>query len=401
VTILEEQGVDLDVTGLYLLTNDSALRRVAGGMAVRAFLLDSGSRAGLVDLVMRSPEIIEQVTCAAVGTQRGLDEQLQPITATLDPRTNQQRLDAGAVRAGAVAFHDAWMDYREGVPGSLPSLAGARADLVPILLRSIIAPTREEARLFGEWRHDEGRGSATEDPLAGVDHEHLATHASGDQLQALPMRDLYWPAGLIARYEPDQGPLVQAAATGLVPWDALSTEAGTASFTVLDAVETERRAPATMRPRANQYGNVLLSWTGTGADLREVTIELCRDPHVLRLDSLELRLWQQGSPSPRSVRLAADDVVLDLPRDRYATIGHNVLAARAPGASMTADLMPFREQVIFQLQVVARFGLLTVPAPLGGRILLDSEEAQHMDGSTTRCASRSAGRSPSRCATSR
>lgn len=373
VDLLRRQGYELHVTGLYVVTNDSALSRVAAGLDVRSFLLDSGSAAGLVDLIIRSPEIIEQVTCAAVGTQRGIDERLEPVTAQLDPRTHEQRLDADAVRAGICAFHDTWMTYRGVVPDGLPSLADAQADLVPVLVRSVIAPTIEEARLFGDWRHDEGRGSAIEDPLASVEHERLATHASGDQLQALPMRDLYWPAGLIARYEPDHAPLVQAAATGLVDWKALSTEVGHASFGAVDAVEAERRPHEVEALRANQRGNVLLSWACEGADLREVTVQLCREPHVVRLDGLELRLWEQGAKGPRVVRLAAEDLPLSVPRENYAAIGHNVLVARTSGASLTMDLLALREQVISRCQLVARFGLLRIPAPLGGRLPLDDE----------------------------
>ncbi|MDQ3647250.1 MAG: hypothetical protein M3433_01445, partial [Actinomycetota bacterium] len=324
--------------------------------------------------------VIEQVTCADIGTQRGIDAQLRPVNAPLDPATDEQRRDAEAVREGVKAFHDMWLRYRTVVPSAMPSLADAQDELVSVLVRSIIAPTSEEARLFGDWLHDEGRGSSLEDPLAGVDHERLASHASGDQLQALPMQDLYWPAGLVARYAPEHAPLVQAAATGLVPWEALSTDAGVASFGVTDAVETEGRPVQVVRLRANQRGNVLLSWSGGGADLRELTVQLCRDVHVVRIDSLELRLWEQGSAVPRVVRLAGDDLVLQVQRQRYVTIGHNVLAARASGASLSVNLLHLREQVVYRVQVVARFGLLAVPAALGGRIPFESEELDRASG---------------------
>ncbi len=378
--LLAATGRELDVTGFYLLTNESAVTRVAAGLAVRSFLLDGGSGTELVDLVMRSPEVIEQVTCADIGTQRGIDAQLQPVTAPLDPATDEQRRDAKAVREGVKAFHDMWLRYRAVVPSAMPSLADAQEELVSVLVRSIIAPTSDEARLFGDWRHDEGRGSSLEDPLAGVDHERLASHASGDQLQALPMQDLYWPAGLVARYAPEHAPLVQAAATGLVPWQALSTDAGVASFGVVDAVEAEGRPAEVVGLRANQRGNVLLSWSCGGADLRELTVHLCRDTHVVRIDSLELRLWEQGAASPRVVRLAADDLVLQVPRQRYVTVGHNVLAARASGASLSVDLFHLRQEVVYRVQVVARFGLLATPTPLGGRIPFESEELDRASG---------------------
>ncbi len=381
--LLAATGRDLHVTGFYLLTNASALTRVAAGLDLRSFLLDGGSDSDLVDLVMRSPEIIEQVACADIGTQLGIDAQLRPVTAPLDPATDEQRRDAEAVREGVKSFHDMWLRYRAIVPGALPSLADAQDELVSVLVRSIIAPTSEEARLFGDWLHDEGRGSSREDPLAGVEHERLASHASGDQLQALPMQDLYWPAGLVARYAPEHAPLVQAAATGLVPWEALSAEAGVASFRVTDAVEPDGRPAEVVAIRANPRGNVLLSWSCGGADLRELTVQLCRDTHVVRIDSLELRLWEQGSGSPRVVRLAGDDVVLAVPRDSYVSIGHNVLVGRASGASLSVDLLHLRQQVVYRLQVVARFGLLEVPAPLGGHIPLESAQIDQLKQSVS------------------
>ncbi len=378
--VLADDGRDLEVAGLYLITNDSALKRVAGGLQVRSYLLDSGSRKEVVQLVMRSPEVIEQVTCDAVGTQRGLDAELLPVVAELDPRTEGQRLDAAAVRDGVRAFHETWLRYRAEEPALLPTLADAQQDVLPVLLRSIIAPTPEEARLFGDWRHDEGRGSAREDPLAGVDHERLATHASADQLQALPMQALYWPAGLVARYAPDQAPLLQAAAAGISPWDGLSSPAGVALVDVVDAGATnDEPEPADeIELRQNTRGNVLLTWSHNGADLRSIRLQPCTETHLLRLDSLELLLWEQGTELPRLVRLAGDELPLQVPRERYVTVGHNVLAARAPGASIEIDLFALRQGVVYRAEVVGRFGLLKVPTPPGGQVPIETEELQRL-----------------------
>jgi len=381
VELLARHGSELSVSGLYLVTNDSALERGAAGLEIRSFLLDSGSPGSVVNLIMRSPEVIEQVTCAAIGTQRGLDEDLRPITAELDPRTDEQRRDAEAVRDGVRAFHEAWTTYRAVVPDVLPSLADAQAELIPILLRSTIAPTGEEARLFGDWHHDEGRGSASEDPLASVDHERLATHASGDQLQALAMQDLYWPAGLVARYQPDHAPLLAAAAAGLVPWRALSTDVGYASVRLLDGAATaDPEGPELVALRSSQRGNVLLSWTGGGTDLQGLVLQLALEAHVLRLDSLELKLWEQGTSQPRTVRLAADDLVLQVPRERYVTVGHNVFAARAAGATISVDLLALRRQPVSRVQLLARYGLLEIPGPLGGDVPFETEELARVRG---------------------
>lgn len=382
-TILRSHGSDLPVTGSYLITNHAALERVAQGSDVRSFLVDAGSNKDAINLVMRSPEIIEQVTSDVVGTQIGLDEQLRPVNAQLDPATAPQRRQAEAVRQGVRDFHRLWLKYRGVVPGALPSLADAQFELLPILLRSITSPTVEEARLFGGWRHDEGRGSAREDPLAGSDQEWLLTHAAIDQLQALPMQQLYWPAGLVAQFAPEQAPLAQAAAAGLVPWDALSAPAGEALLSVVDGA-VEKAPPIHARPlRSNAQGNVLLSWQTEGADLHSLAIRFARDPHVLRLDHLELRLWEQGSELPRVVRLAASDLRLQVRINGYVTVAHNVFAARQPGAALEVDLLSLRQHVVYRVEVLGAFSLMPTPAPLGGVIPFESDLVQQMSTSAS------------------
>ncbi len=371
--ILQANGADVVVTGHYLVTNENAAPRVAEGLDVRSFLLDAGSDTDLRNLLMRSPEVLEQVTCDAVGTQLGLDEELRPITAELDPSTASQRREAEVVRQGVRDFHQAWLRYRAVVPGSVPSLADAQFELLPILLRSVVSPTSEEAHLFGGWRHDEGRGSAREDPLAGAEHERLLEHAAVDELQGLPMQQLYWPAGLIAQHAPEQAPLAAAAASGLVPWSALSASAGWAVLAVTDAGAQEGETEYGKELRSNAQGNVLLSWQADGADLRALRLHLAREAHLLRLDALELKLWEQGAESPRLVRLAAADLPLQVPTHGYVPVAHNVLAARVPGATISADLLGLREQVIYRVEVLGAFSLMSIPSPLGGGIAIEPE----------------------------
>ena len=381
--ILRSYGSDVTVTGHYLVTNHSALERVARGSDVRAFLLDAGSNPDAIDLLMRSPEVIEQVTSDVVGTQIGLDEHLQPVNAQLDPATAPQRRQAEFVRQGVRDFHRFWLKYRGVVPGSLPSLATAQVELLPILLRSIVSPTIEEARLFGGWRHDEGRGSAREDPLASAEQEWLLTHAAVDQLQVLPMQQLYWPAGLVAQFAPDQAPLAQVAAAGLVPWSALSAPVGEALLSVVDGAAAKAPPIHAIPLRSNPRGNVLLSWQTEGADLHTLAIRFARDPHVVRLDHLEVRLWEQGAELPRVVRLAAADLRLQVQVDGYVTVAHNVFAARVPGAGITVDLLFLRQQVIYRVEVLGAFSAMPMPAPLGGDIPFESALVQQMSTSAS------------------
>jgi FMN phosphatase YigB (HAD superfamily) len=376
--ILRANGSDLTVVGHYLATNAGAARRVAEGLDVRSFLLDAGTNEALAALVLRSPEIIEQVTCDAVGTQLGLDADLRPITAQLDPATAGQRRQAEVVRQGVRDFHRAWLRYRGVVPDLLPSLAGAQAELLPILVRSVVSPTVEEAACLGGWRHDEGRGSNREDPLVGQDPELLITHGPLDELQRLPMQELYWPAGLVAQHKPEFAPLAQAAASGVVPWSALSSFVGHAVIELVDAAGGAELEPYVRELRTTANGNVLLQWQGEGSDLQSLALQLCKDPHVVRLDALEVKLWEQGSEEPRVVHLANPGLALQVPIDRYITAGHNVFAARAPGATIALDLHELRREVVYRIEVIAAYGLLITPGPLGGHIPFESERVERL-----------------------
>ena len=56
------------------------------------------------------------------------------------------------------------------------------------------------------------------------------------------------------------------------------------------------------------------------------------------------------------------------------TVGHNVFVAKAAGANITVDLWALRRQVISRVHLVAGYGLLMLPGPLGGEVPIESQE---------------------------
>jgi hypothetical protein len=91
-------------------------------------------------------------------------------------------------------------------------------------------------------------------------------------------------------------------------------------------------------------------------------------PHLLRVDWLTVRLWEQGRDQPRELVLA-DGATSAAPLTRgYVELVHNTFAAPSPDAAFVLELEPLREAVAFAVEVELGFAALEMPAPLQERL---------------------------------
>jgi FMN phosphatase YigB (HAD superfamily) len=383
---LRAAGSDVYTTGLYLLTHAGATERMVQGAEVYGFLGDSGGPHDLVGLVMRSPEILEQVCTADVGSQLGLTADLEPITEELDPRLAGQRREIGWTRRGIRAFQDLHSQYESVLPGRLGDLADARPQLLAQVARALIAPTPGEAALFGDWQHDEGRGSTRLDAIAGIDRLDLASHATPRQLRDSSMSAVYWPWGLMGRAAEHHATLLSAVAAGLIPWEATETpvDIGLAELRAVrghwgptahvededgKTVAVEPEAPrAATQPTRNVSGNSLLQLRIEAPDIKAIELAPGYKPHLLRLDFLRLLLWEQGRDQPRELYLGGGETSAAQWVHGYVELAHNTFGAPAPQAWFAVDLEPLREAVVYAVDVEAGFVAVPMPAPLDGRL---------------------------------
>jgi FMN phosphatase YigB (HAD superfamily) len=383
---LRTAGSHVYTTGLYLLTHRGATERMIDGTEAYGFLADSGGPHDLTALVMRSPEILEQVCTADVGSQLGLTAELEPITEELDPRLAGQRREINWTRRGIRAFHDLYAQYESILPGRLGDLADARPQLLAQVARALIAPTPREAALFGEWQHDEGRGSTRLDAIAGVDRLDLASHATPRQLRDSSMSAVYWPWGLLGRASDHHAALLSAVAAGLIPWAATETDVSI-GLSELRAVRgfwgepfegededgnrqvVEREAPrAATQPTRNVSGQSLLQLRVGAPDIQAIEIAPGYKPHLLRLDFLRVSLWEQGRDQPRELVLGSGETSAAPYAQGYVELVHNTFAAPAPAAWFHIDLEPFREAVVYAVDIELGFAALPMPAPLDERL---------------------------------
>ncbi|MCW3001251.1 MAG: hydrolase superfamily-like [Conexibacter sp.] len=374
---LRAAGSHVYTTGLYLLTHDGATRRMVDGTEAYGFLADAGGPRDLTNMVMRSPEILEQTCTADVGSQLGLTADLQPITEPLDERLAGQRNDIRWVRRGVRAFQDLHVQYETLLPGRLGNLADARPQLLAQVARALIAPTAREAALFGDWQHDEGKGSTRLDMIASGDRLDLVSHATPRQLRESSMQTAYWPFGLAGRAAEHHATLLAALAAGLIPWEATETELGVGRAELLgvrgfwgtDDDGDEREAPrSSVVPTRNVGGNSLLQLTLKAPDLQVVELSTGYKPHLLRVDWLRLLIWEQGLDRPREVVLADGDTSAAPLARGYVELVHNTFAAPEPGVKFEIDLVALRDRVAYAVDVELGYAAMGIPAPLDGHL---------------------------------
>ena len=391
--LLKAAGSEVRTTGLYLLTDFRAVGHMTAGAEAHGFLAHAGMPRDLVRQFMRSPEVLEQICSAAVGSQVSLDEDLEPIVGEPEAVPLQLR-QAKEVRDGARAFHAFAGRYRSVFPGKLPPFELADDILRPVLLRATTLPADHEILLFGTWHHDEGRGSTRRDQIVGPDDLRLGSHGHPGQLRDMPMNRLYWPYGVIAASGEEQSGLVGAALAGLVPWDALSSplENGAFEVEVTQGIDIDSCTPiAWSEPRRNLRGRSLAAVSLRAPAIHELEIKLSHMPHLVRLDWLILTCWEQGSETVRRVVAADSDVPLLSPRPGYLAMGQNTFVTGDHHGRFVIDVARLSEAIIFRVDVECGFAYMPLPGSVefaeNDRLRADLERTQRVVDGLTASAS--------------
>jgi hypothetical protein len=168
------------------------------GSAVRGFLASPGEHDAFAELVARSPEMLEQLCTAHVGSvlgyQRDASGRVVPVLGApaSDPAGARER---AAVRDGVRFFQAQYLALRRPSHGPLP-VAGLRR----IVARFVARPLEAEAALVGGWWHDENFGSGA--ALAIAPRLQPAVLAGRTGIELYWDRTLPWPAGVAAQGHP-------------------------------------------------------------------------------------------------------------------------------------------------------------------------------------------------------
>lgn len=296
--VLAASGRDLQVVGLYLITNHQAVDRRLDGVWMEGYLVDGGDATQALEPISRSPEIIEQVCMPDVGSLIGFDEQLQPQLAPNDvPRT--QLAQKAALQKGVLAFQREWnRNVLFGARGLRLDSPAAREQLLRMAWRFVARPTHREAVDFGTWVHDENYGSQAVESVIEDAALQALRYRSLDDLRRLSMAELYWPIGAATIVNQPLAALAAAHAQGaLDPEEAAPlSPSGPIELFVDEGGGFSGDSRAVVHPRLGPNGLCLATVRYDSEHIRGVRIDPAGHPGLLRIDWIRLRFHVAGAP---------------------------------------------------------------------------------------------------------
>jgi FMN phosphatase YigB (HAD superfamily) len=305
---------ELHTVGLYLVTHEQAVQRVLDGIELEGFLGSFGLPGPAVRSIMRSPEILEQVCMPDVGSQVDLTAELEPVLGSSVDDRIPQAAERGAVQAGVRAFQREWARYATLMPGRRVRLTepDVREQLLGQLVRALVAPTEQEATVFGAWIHDENFGSGGSDLLVGGPHTARAfRHMEPSDIIKTPMSEVYWPFGLAALEDQHLALAAEAVTMGWLPPEAFSSVVEAGDFEVYydngfgygedwkEAIESKR----------NRFGLSYARTTVRAEEVRGVRIDPAKAPCILRIDWIALTCSMRGKAEPRRVMFDSPELL--------------------------------------------------------------------------------------------
>jgi FMN phosphatase YigB (HAD superfamily) len=300
---------ELHTIGLYLVTHDLALQRTLDGLELEGFLGSFGVPGPAVRSIMRSPEILEQVCMPDVGSQVGLTADLEPVLGDSVDERIPQAAHRAAVQAGIRAFQREHARYVALIPGRRASLTAPelRGRLLAQVARALVAPTEQEATVFGAWIHDENFGSHGSDLLVGGPHMARAfRHMEPSQIMATPMSEVYWPFGLAALEDEHLAVAAEATSMGRIAPEAFYSVVEAGDFDVYydNGFGYGEEWKETLESRRNRFGLSYSRATVRAEEVRGVRIDPASAPCILRIDWIMLTCSMRGQAEP--VRLMFD-----------------------------------------------------------------------------------------------
>lgn len=345
---LSGSGVEVDMLGLYLVTNDGGVERALDGVKTDGYLAKGGLPDQAVRLIIRSPEIVEQVCMTDVGTLVDFTEEGEPVSG---PRSQSplQDLQRTAVQSGILDFQRQWARYGAVAPRPRRALSERTAPwLLETLVRFVVSPTTAEAKMFSAWAHDENFGSEESERVVVEEMAPLLKYMTPTQFLSLPMSRIYWPFGLLSLHNPRLAREVSAILAGVVPPEAFPADDEHHITISLDSIGLLSMVPAPlsrrlMTPvskvfslvpgrasrqalvRAGGGGRCFLREEIPCDPIRAVRLEFPPGPGIVRLDRLSLTFALRGRPEPVKVQVEWPQQFDDLAYARCVPLAPNLL----------------------------------------------------------------------------
>lgn len=317
-------GAAMETLGLYLLTNDAAAERMLEGVRTEGFLAAGGLPERAVRWVIRSPEIIEQICMHDEGSLSGFTADSQPLRAPAQ-QSPVQMLQRNAVQRGILQFQREWARYVDVIPVDHRMLDERAPDLLlRMVLRFIVAPTAEEATLFGTWFHDENYGSQGDEQVLVGDLARSLRYMTPYQFLELPMTRVYWPFGLAALYNPPLASAAGAIAGGILGPEAWAGDDEGEACVFVD-LGAGFRSDEGRTIRVNGAGLRFVRDEICARPIRAVKVRLGEGPGTARVDFMRLLFSLQGRAEPLQVDIEWPEQYAQLRYEHAALLSQNLL----------------------------------------------------------------------------
>lgn len=310
-TVLKVAGIPGRLVGLYLATNEVACDRILDGLEISGYLTSCGTPEYAIAQIGRSPEVIEQACLATAGSVVDFtDDGTEVLDGSIPPPA--QVVSKLVTQHGVRAFQQEWLRY-EGSVGAWPALDGTeRQMLLEILRASVVRPTRQEARTYGAWTHEDNFGVERRERIVPDRLGPYVPYLSPPDLLEMTMQDAFWPLGLASEYDPALAAATQAVIDGAVPMDAFNPGRHPAAAELrVDC--GEGFGEAQRRPlRTNRNGLSYLRFVIEQPGIQVLRFDPCDHPGVFRVDWIELLLKVAGHADVQRVRIEGESQLAGL-----------------------------------------------------------------------------------------
>jgi FMN phosphatase YigB (HAD superfamily) len=362
--LLENMGLEIRPTGLYLLTNQGAHQALLEGLEMEGFLGNGGFPTPHAQTIMRVPEIVEQICMPDHGSQVDLTADLEPILE--DPgRFRLQNVQRSALQQGIQAFQSEWLRYQAAFGDKLVLYPGVERQLLAILWRCLVAPTGEEARLLGSWEHEENFGSQEAEAITGFGLDRSLRYMDPEALSRLPMDRLYWPYGLAANTDELTAMAVAAVASGQWSPDAFRSEVevGEAAVYIDVGGGFSKEMKHRFTPYRNRYGLSYIRGVFQGPGISRIRFDPSMRPAIIRLDWLRLRAFVPGQQAPREIMVEGPQAIGKLLVLNASRLLPQLLYSPGQDPQVIVDVRGLVGAPIQELELEIAFAALPMPRP--------------------------------------
>ncbi len=212
--ILQREGANVRLVGLYVALNEKAQANIRGGADLRGYLDHEGYAGRTAALLSRTPDVLEHACMCPEGSLAAYDDDANPILLP-NQREPEQLLQMESMQDGIVAGVAAINDFLGGFDKTSGETLALKKQVARIIRASLLYPTNDEAETVGAWRHEANFDLADVRRLKDLSIDATALQYQGwPALQELQRPHCYWPAAALVSVNPYIAAVYAAGAQG-------------------------------------------------------------------------------------------------------------------------------------------------------------------------------------------